>query len=226
VPLKPRNSSTTGNDLVQTASRKDDTSSQDDRMDRRVDVKQDRDSRGDLRKVRATKHSSPGSNQGKSVDDFGREIVPLKPRNSSTTGNDLVQTASRKGDTPSQDRPSGATAAFPRTHAPSAPYQPAAAAVAIPLPEAALLEHREYVTVGQDLPFEELRSCLQGDNHENINHIEEECGVQLRLRGSHLLSQKAVQGGEPLHFYIRAKHLKAMNEAREVIKDLLEHALE
>jgi hypothetical protein len=91
-----------------------------------------------------------------------------------------------------------------------------------------MLEHREYVTVGQNMPFEELRNLLQGENHENVNHIEEECGVQLRLRGTCLFShskKEEVSGGEPLHFLIRAKNLKAMNEAREVIKDLLEHAL-
>jgi len=57
-----------------------------------------------------------------------------------------------------------------------------------------LLEHKEFIRLRRDAPLEAVRAKLLGDNYENINHIENECGVQLRLRGSSLASSVSTRG--------------------------------
>jgi len=113
--------------------------------------------------------------------------------------------------------------ASPPRRPPSPPTFPAA-----PRPPCGLLEHREFIRARREEPLEALRLKLLGDKHENINHIEDECGVQLRLRGTHAgsvslplllwlaaplqgLNARRLQGPagtEQLHFLIRAKNEK------------------
>jgi len=57
-----------------------------------------------------------------------------------------------------------------------------------------VLEHKELVRWRRDEPLERVRAKLLGDKYENINHIENECGVQLRLRGSSLATPVSCRG--------------------------------
>jgi len=73
------------------------------------------------------------------------------------------------------------------------------------------------------MPVKLLRSKLLGHCFEYINHIEDESGAQLRLRGDHLARQSVTENDSSLHFIIRAKNEKAIEEARTLIKDLVAH---
>ena len=53
------------------------------------------------------------------------------------------------------------------------------------------LEHREYVTAGQELGLEALRETLTGQGHLKL--VQEECGVDLlRLRGNCHIKRRTV----------------------------------
>ena len=94
------------------------------------------------------------------------------------------------------------------------------------------------VRVTLEIPVESLREKLLGHSFENINHIEEDANVQLRLRVStackastfhvtgrlfNLQRQFSSQGGlakDPLYFNIRAKQAHSINIAKDLIRDL------
>jgi len=74
------------------------------------------------------------------------------------------------------------------------------------------LELRDFDIVRSSLPPDVLRQNILGTAFENINHIEDACDVQLRLRG-----------GEVPHFLIRAKDEASLGEAQRLIRQLVEH---
>jgi len=83
-----------------------------------------------------------------------------------------------------------------------------------------VFEWKEYVEAPNQ-NIEVLRKKLQGSNHEHMNHIEEECQVQLRLRGDNL----SQLDDNSLHFFVKAKTEATMVEARGLLQDLIKHCV-
>ena len=71
---------------------------------------------------------------------------------------------------------------------------------------------------------------LAGEGNRNIMHIMKECGVDVSLRGNVHISQMSktqlAKQRLPLHFLVRAPDYEAMENAQELLTDLIHHIIQ